>query len=126
MRFLVRLLASAVALAAATAIVDGITIEQASRADQATTLLIVAVVFGLLNAVIRPILRLLTFPLLLLTLGLFALVINGFMLLLASWVSDWLGVPFTVEGFWSAVLGALVISIVSFVVNVALPDRYES
>ena len=126
MRFIVRLIASALALAAAAYFVDGINLEPAPGRDQAVTLVVVAVIFGVVNAILRPLLRLLSFPLIILTLGLFALVINGFLLLVTGWISEWLDVPFSVDGFWAAVLGSVVISIVTFVINVALPDRYES
>jgi len=84
-----------------------------------------AVIFGLINAIIRPIVKLLTLPLLVLTLGLFAFVVNALMLLLTSWICDVLDLPFKVEGFWSALLGALVISVVTFLINLVLPDEYE-
>ncbi len=69
--------------------------------------------------------KLLTLPLLVLTLGLFAFVVNALMLLLTSWICDVLDLPFKVEGFWSALLGALVISVVTFLINLVLPDEYE-
>ena len=126
MKFIVRLIASALALAAAAYFVDGITLEPAPGRDQAVTLIVVAVIFGVVNAILRPLVRLLSFPLIILTLGLFTLVVNGFLLLVTGWISEWLDVPFSVDGFWPAVLGAIIISIITFVINVALPDRYES
>jgi putative membrane protein len=80
----------------------------------------------LINALVRPIVRLLTLPLFVITLGLFTFVVNALMLMLTSWISDRLDLPFVVDGFGPAFLGALVISVVSFVINVALPDKYES
>jgi putative membrane protein len=126
MRFIVRTVASALALAAAAALIQGIAVTSDNTGDQILTLLGVAVIFGLINAIVRPIVRLLTLPLFVLTLGLFTFVVNALMLLLTSWVSDRLDLPFVVDGFWAAFLGALVISVVSFVINVALPDKYES
>lgn len=79
---------------------------------------IVALVFGLVNAALRPLLTLLTCPLIILTLGLFGLVINALLLLLTAQIADALGVQFTVAGFGAAVLGGLVISIVSVILNV--------
>jgi putative membrane protein len=126
MRFIVRTVASALALAAAAALIQGIAVTSDNTGDQILTLMGVAVIFGLINAIVRPIVRLLTLPLFVLTLGLFTFVVNALMLLLTSWVSDRLDLPFVVDGFWAAFLGALVISVVSFVINVALPDKYES
>jgi putative membrane protein len=126
MRFIVRTLASALALAAAAALIDGIAVTSDDTGKQILTLLGVAVIFGLINAIVRPIVRLLTLPLFVLTLGLFTFVVNALMLLLTSWISERLDLAFVVEGFGAAFLGALVISVVSFVINVALPDKYES
>jgi putative membrane protein len=79
---------------------------------------IVALVFGLVNVALRPLLTLLTCPLIILTLGLFGLVINALLLLLTAQIAASLGVQFTVAGFWPAVLGGLVISIVSIILNI--------
>ena len=81
--------------------------------------LIVAVIFGLVNAIIRPIVRLLTLPLTVITLGLFTLVVNALMLWLTSWISGAL----TVKGFITAILGALIISVISTVLNWFIPDN---
>jgi putative membrane protein len=124
-RLIVRIMVSALALAAAAALIQGIAVT-GNAGDQILTLLGVAVIFGLINAIVRPIVLLFTLPLFLLTLGLFTFVVNALMLLLTSWISDQLGLPFAVDGFWAALLGALVISVVSFAINVALPDKYES
>jgi putative membrane protein len=126
MRFIVRTLASALALAAAAALIDGIAVTSGDTGRQILTLLGVAVIFGLINAIVRPVVRLLTLPLFVLTLGLFTFVVNALMLLLTSWISERLDLAFVVEGFGAAFLGALVIGVVSFVINVALPDKYES
>jgi putative membrane protein len=125
LRLIIRILASAVALAVAAALVDGISVGPGTDVERTLTLLGVAIIFGLVNAVVRPIVRLLTFPLVILTLGLFLLVVNALMLLLTEWIADQFDLAFQVDGFWPAVLGALIISIVSFVINVVLPARYE-
>jgi putative membrane protein len=117
MRFLLRLLATAAALWIATRVVPGVT-----HAGTWTSLLLVAVVFGLLNAIVRPILKLLTCPLILLTLGLFTFVINALMLWLTSAVSESLGLGFHVTGFVPAFLGALVVTVVSVLVSMILRD----
>jgi putative membrane protein len=122
---IVRVLASAVALAIAAWLVDGISVGPGTDTERALTLLGVAVIFGLVNAIVRPILRLLTLPLVVLTLGLFLLVLNALMLLLTEWIAKQFDLAFQVDGFWSAVLGALIITIVSFLINIVLPDEYE-
>jgi putative membrane protein len=124
-RLIVRLLASAVALAVAAWLVDGISVGPGTDTERALTLLGVAVIFGLVNAIIRPILRLLTLPLVVLTLGLFLLVLNALMLLLTEWIAEQFDLAFQVDGFWSALLGALVITVVSFLINIVMPDKYE-
>jgi putative membrane protein len=86
-------------------------------------LVFMALIFGLVNALIRPILKFLTCPLIMLTLGLFTLVINALMLQLASWLGRQLGLGFYVAGFWPAFWGALVISVVSFVLTMLLVDE---
>jgi len=124
-RLLVRLLATAVALAVAAGLVDGISVGPGTDRERVLTLLGVAIIFGLVNAIVRPILRLLTLPLVVLTLGLFLLVLNALMLLLTEWIAGQFDLAFQVDGFWSAVLGALIVTIVSFLINIVLPDRYE-
>jgi putative membrane protein len=109
MSILVSLLINAAALWVATEMVDGI-----SFTGTVPTLLGVALVFGVLNVVVRPILKLLTFPFLILTLGLFIFVLNAVMLLLTSAASNALGLGFHVEGFVPALIGALVVSIISY------------
>jgi putative membrane protein len=86
-------------------------------------LLALALIFGLVNAFLRPVLTLLTCPLIILTLGLFTIVINAVMLLLASWLGQQVGIVFTVDGFVSALLGALIISVVSYVLALVLRDE---
>jgi putative membrane protein len=121
MRFVLRLLINAAALWAATQIVPGVT-----HSGSGGTLLLVALVFGLLNALLRPLLALLSCPLLILTLGLFTLVINAVILLLTSALSGSLGIGFHVDGFWAAFLGALVVSIVSIVLSIFVRDTSEA
>jgi len=118
MQFLLRLLINAAALWVAIKIVPGV-----SHGGSAASLFVVALVFGVLNASVRPILKLFTFPLLILTLGLFTFVINAFMLMLTSWVSGLLNTGFHVAGFGSAFLGALVVSLVSFLLSLLVKDR---
>ena len=123
MRLILRLLANAAALAVATFLLPGIVLNAPTTEGRVTTLLVVALVFGVLNAVVKPIFTLVTVPLVLLTLGLFLVVINALMLLLTSWVSSRVALGWFVDGFGTAVLGALIVSVVSFVLNTFVPDR---
>lgn len=125
MKILVRVLANAIALAVAAWLIDGIRVTAATDTDKGLTLLAVAVVFGLVNLVVRPLVKLVALPLYLLTLGLIAFVINALMLWLTGWLAERLDLRFVVDGFWAAFLGGLVVSIVSVIVNAALPDKYE-
>ena len=115
MQLLWRLLINTAALWAATRVVPGI-----SYTGDWRLLLGVALVFGVLNTLVRPVLKLLTFPLLIVTLGLFIFVLNAIMLWLTSVASDALGLGFRVTGFRAAFLGALVVSIVSFALSLFL------
>ncbi len=122
---IIRLLANAVALAIAAWLVGGITIEGATRGKQIVTLLIVAAIFGIVNAIVKPVVKLVSLPLLILTLGLLTFVINAAMLALTSWITGKLDVQFHVDGFWSALFGALIISVVGMIINAVLPDKAE-
>lgn len=114
-RFLIRWGITAGAVAIAAWLVPGISVAEPHRV---WTTLLVALVLGLINAFIRPVLTLLSCALVALTLGLFTLVINGLLLWLASWVTtEWIGLGFHIDGFWNAVLGAVIISVVSLVVS---------
>jgi putative membrane protein len=117
MRFLMRLLINAAALWVAVKIVPGITYT-----GEWLPFLGVALIFGLVNAFIRPLVKLLTLPIIFLTLGLFALVVNGMMLMLTGWLSNQFALNFQVTGCWTAILGALVVSIVSALLSTFLAD----
>ncbi|QDQ12523.1 phage holin family protein [Streptomyces spectabilis] len=123
--FVVKTIANAVALAVAVWLLDKITLTGDSTGGKALTLIVVALLFGLVNSLVKPVVQVLTFPLFILTLGLITLVVNALMLLLTSWLADKLDVSFHVEGFWTAVFGGLIISIVSWALNVALPDHKD-
>ena len=120
MRFLLRLLINAAALWIATKVVAGVT-----ATSDPVTFLAVALVFGLLNALFGPFLRVLTCPLMILTLGLFTFVINAVILLLTSSIASRFGLGFHVDGFWPAFWGALVVSIVSVCLSIFVrePER---
>ena len=120
MRFLLRLFATAAALWAAVVLVPGI-----SYTDGVPGLLGVALVFGVINAVIRPVLKLLTCPLVVLTLGLFVFILNAFLLWLTSEVAQAFGLGFDVDGFWAALVGALIVGIISTVLNLFVGKQDE-
>ncbi|OEJ59800.1 hypothetical protein BGM19_19260 [Streptomyces agglomeratus] len=123
MNFLVKTLANAGALLVAIWLVNDITLTGESTGKKALTLIIVALLFGLVNFFVKPVVKLLSLPLFILTLGLITLVINALMLLLTSWLADQFKQNFHVEGFWTAVLGGLIISVVSWALNVILPEK---
>ena len=120
--FLIKVLAAALALWVATLIVPGVELEGSTFTDRLGTLLIVAIIFGVVNAIAKPIAALFSLPLIVLTLGLFLLVLNALMLLLTNWLAGLFDLPFDVDGFWAAFWGAIVISIVTFVVGLFVGD----
>jgi len=122
MKFVLWLVVNAVSLGVATWLFSGITLTSDTTSGKLVTLLVVGAIFGVITAVVRPIVNLLSLPLIVLTLGLMLLVINALMLLLTSKLADTFGLEFHVDGFWTAVFGAIVISIASMVVESLLPD----
>lgn len=120
--FVVKTLANAGALGVAVWLIQDITLTGESNGRKALTLILVALVFGLVNWLVKPIVKVLSFPLFILTLGLITLVVNALMLLLTSWLAGKLDLEFHVEGFWTAVVGGLIVSIVSWALHVVLPD----
>jgi putative membrane protein len=119
-KFIIRWAINAVALYVAVLIVPGIEYRGAW-----TGILWLALISGLLNALVRPLLKFLTCPLIILTLGLFTIVINTGMLLLTSKIGQVLGIGLSVDGFWTAVVGSLVISVVSIIMSVILRDELK-
>jgi putative membrane protein len=119
-KFIFRWAINAVALYVAVLVVPGIALRGAW-----TDILWLALIFGLLNALVRPMLSFLTCPLIILTLGLFTIVINTGMLLLTSRIGQTFGFGLTVDGFWQAVLGSLVISLVSVVMSLIFRDELK-
>src|SRR5579859_7512706 len=117
MRFLVRLLINAAALWCAVRLVSGIHFTGA-----ALQLVGIALVFGVLNAILKPILVVLSLPVVILTLGLFTFVLNGVVLWATSALSKALGLQFAIDGFWAAFVGALVVSIVSMVLSIFVSE----
>jgi putative membrane protein len=123
--FLIRVAVNGVALWVAALVVDGIHLGEdgASLGSNVLSIVLVALLFGVINAFIKPVVKLLSLPFIILTLGLFTFLVNAFMLQITEWIADPLGLAFTIdEFFWDAVLAALVITLVSWVLNVILPD----
>ena len=120
--WLIRIFTNACALAVAAWLFDGIEITGPSDRNRVITLVVVALLFGVVNEFVRPIVAFLSLPLYLLTLGLMFFVVNALMLPLTSWIADLLDVGFHVDGFWTAVFGAIVISLVSWMVGQVLPE----
>lgn len=123
-RFLIRLIITSIALWLTTIIVEGVKVESyGSEGDQvalALTYLLVAGIFGVVNSVIGNAIRIVAFPIYLLTLGLIALVVNGLLLLLVAWISSLLGFGLLVDGFWWGVLGAVVLGLLNWLIGVLL------
>src|SRR5438552_1103375 len=123
MKLLIRLAISALALWLTTLIISGVHVGGASTVKKILTLIVIAIIFGVINAILRPIIKTVGCAFYVLTLGLIALVVNGFLLWLTSWIAGELSLPFHVDNFWpSAVLGALVIGLISWVLNMVVPD----
>lgn len=123
MSFLVRLVVNAVALWLTTLIVSGVDVLPYPPGDTTATVLtflLVALIFGLVNGLIGTLIRIVAFPLYLVTFGLIAFIVNGVLLLIVAGISDALGFGLQVDGFWWGVLGALVLGILSWIIGVAL------
>jgi len=124
MGYLIRLAISAVALWITTLLISGVAVTTDSTAKKIGTLLAVAAIFGIINAILRPIVKTVGCAFYVLTLGLIAIVVNGLLFLLTSWIADKIGLPFHVDNFWpSAVLGALIVGIVSWILSMVVPDK---
>ena len=123
MGIIIRLVITAVSLWVSTLLVDGITLATDSVPGKVGTLLAVAAIFGVVNAVLRPIIKTIGCGLYVLTLGLIAIIVNGLLFWLVSWIAGGLNLPFHVDNFWpSAVFGALVVGVVSWLLNLVVPD----
>ena len=125
MRFLIRVLASAAALAVATAVVPGIELTTGSVTSKVLTLIAVALIFGVINAFLKPIVKIVGCLFYILTLGLIALVVNALLLWLTSWLAGKLNLPWHVTGFWPAFWGGLIVSVVTWLLSILIrePDK---
>jgi putative membrane protein len=124
-RFLARFLASATALAVATWLLPGIRTDGEDDQSKIWIMLCVAVIFGIVNAVVKPLFKFVTTPIIMITLGLFLLVVNALLLQLVAWVAGQIGLGWHVDDWGSAFLGALIVSIVSFILNAFINKRGE-
>lgn len=121
MNLLLRIAATAAAVWVAALFVPGISLGSAgvtgSSVDTIITLVVIAIVIGLVNAIVKPIAQGLSGCLIMLTLGLFLLIVNAAMLFLSAWICQQLGIDFTVNGWWAAIFGSIIISLVSGLIN---------
>jgi putative membrane protein len=127
MRFLTWLVTTAVAVAVATLLIDGIYFTGPAHGQEEIKhkllpLLLVALILGVVTSLVKPVLTILAIPAIVITLGLFLLVINAAMLKLTAWLADQLDIGFHVEGFWPAVGGAIVITVVTWIVDSVIGD----
>ncbi|TDB90969.1 phage holin family protein [Micromonospora fluostatini] len=123
MGFLIRLATTAIALWVTTLVVPGVEVGGRSGTNTALTLVVVALIFGVVNAVLKPVIKVVGCVFYLLTLGLFALVVNALLFLLTDWIASVLDLPFRVDGFWPAFWGAIVVAVVSWLISIVVPDR---
>ena len=122
MRFLIRVLASAAALAVATAVVPGIELTTGSVTSKVLTLIAVALIFGVINAFLKPIVKIVGCAFYILTLGLIALVVNALLLWLTSWLAGKLNLPWHITGFWPAFWGSIIVSLVGWLLSILIRD----
>ena len=120
-----RFLFSAAALAFATWVVPGIRMDSSELQDNPIVIMVVAAIFGVVNAIVKPLFTFASAPLLLLTLGLFLLVINALLLWFTAWLAEQLHIGWHVDGFWSAFWGAMIVSIVSFILNSSFRSKSD-
>lgn len=123
MKHVIGVIVSAAALGVAAWVVPGIVLTGHNDATKAGTLLVVALIFGIINTVLKPIIKTVGCAFYVLTLGLIALVVNGLLLWLASYSADQLKLPFHVTGFVAAVEGALIVGVVSWVLHLVIGDK---
>ncbi|MDH6182396.1 putative membrane protein [Microbacteriaceae bacterium SG_E_30_P1] len=123
MTFLVRILINAIALWLTTLLVAGVAVLPYAPNDTLATVLtylLVALIFGIVNGVVGNFIRIVAFPIYILTLGLISFIVNGLLLLLVAWISSLLGFGLVVDGFWWGVLGALVLGLISWLIGILL------
>lgn len=123
MKYLLWTLANAAGLAVAAWFLNGITVEGGDWQDKIGPLLLAALILSVVNVFVEPVVKVISFPFIILTIGLFLLVINALMLLLTSWIAEQVDVGFAVEGFWTALVGGLIVTlVVGFIDLAAIED----
>jgi putative membrane protein len=125
MGLLIRLIINAIALWVTTLVVPGISVDGTGTGRTILTILIVAAIFGLVNAILKPIIKVVGCIFYILTLGLISLVVNALLFLLVDWLSGALDLPFQIDGFWAAFWGAIVMAVVSWLLSLVIPDPGE-
>ena len=123
MKLLIWVASTMAGVAAAAWLFDGISVDGADWQEQLPPLLGAALILGLVTALVEPVVRFFSFPLIILTIGLFALVVNALMLHLTSWLAEQVDVGFHVDGFWTALFGSIVITLVAALTRALLPDE---
>lgn len=123
MKLLLRILIPAAALGIAHLLVSGIELTTSSNLSKAGTLIVVALIFGVVNAVLKPIVKAVGCLFYVLTLGLIGLVVNGLLLWLCSWVAGKLSLPFHITGFWPAFWGAIIVGVVGWLLNLIFDEK---
>lgn len=124
MGFVLRVVITAVALWVAALVVPGITVTGQGTWHEIGTLLLTGLIFGVVNALIKPVVKVVGCPVYVLTLGLFALVVNALLLLLVAWLANTLHIAFHVDGFWAAFWGAIIVGVVSWVLSLVVPGKH--
>ncbi len=123
MKFLLKVIINAVAIWLATLVLDGLDVVSGDDTGQRVLVFLgVALVFGIVNAIVKPVVKLLSLPLYILTLGLFTLVVNAAMLLLVGWLSEQTDYGLRIDSFWTALVGGLIISVASFIMSLVVRD----
>jgi len=126
MKLLLRILIPAAALGVAHLVVPGIELNGGSNLSKAGTLIAVALIFGVVNAVLKPIVKTVGCLFYVLTLGLIGLVVNGLLLWLCSWIAGKLTLPFHITGFWPAFWGAIIVGVVGWLLNLLFDDHRQT
>lgn len=122
MRFLIRVLVTAAALWVSTVVVPGISVTTSSFGHKVLTLIAVAAIFGVVNAVLKPIIKTIGCLFYVVTLGLIAFVVNALLFLLTDRLARLFDLPFTVDGFWAAFWGSIVVAVVAWLINLVVPE----
>ncbi|WP_106396505.1 phage holin family protein [Actinocorallia populi] len=122
MNILIKFVITAASLAAAAYFLDGISVAGGDNVERGVTLVAVAAIFGIVNALLKPIIKTLGCAFYVLTLGLFGLVVNALLLMLTGWIAEQVDLPFAVDGFWPALWGAIIVGVVGWALSLVL-DR---